>query len=580
MKINYIKYTLLLVLSLGIGSCELTDLDINEDPNNPTEASLNLLLSNALLTGSEEFSHDINSNLHSFVGILAEQGDDGFDLTNNTYNPEWQELYFGPLKDVQQIVNIAEEQGNNPYYLGVGQLLKAYYFSLMVELWGDIPYSEALRADAEEVIKYPAYDDDAAIYQNLMELVDAGIANLQENSVVDVSGDPIYNGDIDSWITMGKSLKLRLLMNTRLVQDNSAAISALIEEGDLILDGTDDFTFQFSSINNPENENRHPWYVDGYTTSTYNFTYIGHQFMVEMLDFEDPRRPFYIKRQTTTILDQNDASDRQTTPCSQITGCVYGYLVLNPTMIDRLYTDKGKFFDADAEDFLAGIFGRDRSDPSGIPLDGAIRSAIGVYPAAGLYDDSPEGAANNRGTGAGLFPMITSEMVKFYIMEAILTGNHAGTEAEVREMLEEVIREHINKVYAFGVENDPSGVPAPDAALDPYINKPIEEATDAYVDLWLARFDNAPTTNAKLNVVLKQAWFTNFGSGIEIYNAFRRTGFPNDLQIPLQPQRDFALRLPYAQDDLNFNQSVTAEQEGVVFDLDKIFLDEVDGEGE
>lgn len=569
MKITHIKYALLLMLSLWISSCELTDLDINEDPNNPKEASLNLLLSNALLRGSEVFADDINQNLHSFVGVAAEQDIDGFDVDNTTYNLAWQQLYYEPLKDVQQIINIAEAQGNNPYYLGVGQLLKAYYFSLMVELWGDIPYAEALKADAEEIIKYPAYDDDAAIYQDIFNLIDAGIANLSENSVVEISGDPVYNGNVRQWIRMGKSLKLRNLVNSRLVQDNSAAITALIQEGDLILSGTDDFTYQFSSINNPENENRHPWYVEAYTGSEYGLNYLGHQFMVEMLDFEDPRRPFYLKRQTTSVLDQTIPSERQTTPCSQITGCVYSYLVLNPNMVDRLFTSKGKEFD---QSFLAGFFGRDRADPSGAPADGALRTAIGVYPFGGLFDDSPEAAARNRGTGAGLFPMITSEMVKFYIMEAILTGEYAGTAAEVRTMLEEVINEHIDKVYAFGVENDPNAIPAADAPIDPYINKPLEEATADYVERWLQRYDNAATDNARLNVVIKQAWFTNFGNGFEIYNAYRRTGYPNDLQTPLNPTRDFAVRLPYAQDDLNFNQSVTEAERSVAFDRDNIFL--------
>lgn len=573
MKIMKIKYTLLLMLSFWISSCELTDLDINDDPNNPRSASLNLLLSNALLRGSETFADDINQNLHSFVGIAAEQDIDGFDVDNTTYNLDWQELYYEPLKDVQEIINIAEAQGNNPYYLGVGQLLKAYYFSLMVELWGDIPYSEALKADAEEIIKYPTYDDDAAIYQDIFNLIDAGIANLGENSVVELTGDPIYNGNISQWIKMGKSLKLRNLINTRQVQDNSAAIAALINEGDLILSGADDFTFQFSSINNPENENRHPWYVEAYTGSEYAFNYLGHQFMVEMLDFEDPRRPFYLKRQATSVLDQTIPSERQTTPCSQISGCVYSYLVLNPNMINRLYTVKGKEFN---QTFLAGFFGRDRADPSGAPADGALRTAIGVYPVGGLFDDVAEVAAGNRGTGAGIFPMITSEMVKFYIMEAILTGEYAGTTADVREMLEDVINEHIDKVYAFGVENDPNGVPAVGDTLDPYINKPIGEATTDYVNLWLTRYDNASTDNAKLNAVLKQAWFTNFGNGFEIYNAYRRTGYPNDLQIPLNPTRDFALRLPYAQDDLNFNQSVSQEVRDVAFDRDPIFMFDID----
>ena len=572
MKINYISFILTVALAGWISGCELTDLDINDDPNNPEEASLDLLLANAISTASgvNGFADNINANLHSFVGVLAEQGDDGFALTNQTYNVDWQQLYTEPLKDVQGIIDIATEQGNNPYYLGIGQLLKAYYFSLMVDIWGDIPYSEALRADDEEIIKYPAYDDDAAIYQDLFRLVDEGIANLSQNSVVTVEGDPIYNGDIDQWIKMGKSLKLRLLINTRRVQDNTAAIAALINEGDLILDGGDDFTFQYSSINNPENDNRHPWYIDGYTTSEYGFTYLGNQFMVEMLDFDDPRRPFYVKRQTSTILDQNNSSDQQNTPCSQVTGCIYGYLVLNNNMIDRLYTSKGKEFDGTQESFLAGIFGRDRSDPSGIPLDGSLRSALSVYPAAGLFDDAPEGANGNKATGAGLFPMITSEIVKFYMIESMLT---LGVPGDPRALLEEIMRDHIAKVAAFGQTIDGGAIPDSDEPIDPYLGITLDSATEVYVSRFLTRFDSAPTNEAKLNVAIKQAWFTNFGNGFEIYNAFRRTGYPNDLQEPLNRQRQFALRLPYAQDDLNFNQSVTDAVENTAFDRDPVFWD-------
>ena len=569
MKIH-LKYILTLLLACCMSSCDQFDLDINEDPNNPSEASLDLLLSQSLLRGAEKFGDDINANLHSFVGILAEQDIDGYDVDNQTYNLDWQELYYGPLKDVQEMINIAEEQGNNPYYLGIGQLIKAYYFSLMVDLWGDIPYSEALRADDQEIIKYPKYDKDATIYQDLFTLIDEGLANLNKNSVVSVEGDPIYGGDISKWIKMGKSLKLRLLINTRRIQDNKAAITALINEGDLIMDATEDFTFQFSSVNNPENEHRHPWYVEAYTGSSYGFNYIGHQFMVEMLDFEDPRRPFYLKRQTSSILDQSNSTERQTTPCSQISGCVYSYLVLNNNMVDRLFINKGKTFGTDEQAFLAGFFGRDRADPSGAPADGELRTALGVYPFGGLFDDVAEPANNNKGTGAGIFPMITNEHVKFYMMEAMLT---LGIPGDPRAMLEGVMREHIAKVVEFGRVQDPAAIPADDAPIDIYINLPLQEATDNYVNLFLQRYDNAPSDEARLNVVLKEAWFTNFGNGFEIYNAFRRTGYPNDLQEPLNPTRQFALRLPYAQDDLNFNQSVPEEVRNSAFDRDPIFWD-------
>jgi hypothetical protein len=69
--------------------------------------------------------------------------------------------------------------------------------------------------------------------------------------------------------------------------------------------------------------------------------------------------------------------------------------------------------------------------------------------------------------------------------------------------------------------------------------------------------------------MMKQAWFANFGNGFEVYNAYRRTGYPSTLQTPLQTPRSFPFRLPYAQSELNLNASTPA----VIYDVDKVFWD-------
>lgn len=74
-----------------------------------------------------------------------------------------------------------------------------------------------------------------------------------------------------------------------------------------------------------------------------------------------------------------------------------------------------------------------------------------------------------------------------------------------------------------------------------------------FVNDVVAAYPAAGTASAKLQFALKQAWYANHGNGFEIYNTFRRTGYPNDLQAPLQAPRQFALSLPYAQDELNLN---------------------------
>ena len=91
---------------------------------------------------------------------------------------------------------------------------------------------------------------------------------------------------------------------------------------------------------------------------------------------------------------------------------------------------------------------------------------------------------------------------------------------------------------------------------------------DAYINDQLSKYDGATD---KLGIVLKQAWFMNFGNGFEVYNTFRRTGYPKGLQTPMQRPRQFALRFPYAQDEINLNPNTP----NVVYDspTDAVFWD-------
>jgi hypothetical protein len=83
--------------------------------------------------------------------------------------------------------------------------------------------------------------------------------------------------------------------------------------------------------------------------------------------------------------------------------------------------------------------------------------------------------------------------------------------------------------------------------------------TSDFIEEQVEGYENS--TN-QLNYLMKQAWFTNFGNGFEMYNAFRRTRLPNDLQEPLQLPRQFALRLPYVQSEINLN----AQTPTIVYD--------------
>ena len=324
----------------------------------------------------------------------------------------------------------------------------------------------------------------------------------------------------------------------------------------LITSAADDFQFKFGRLVNPDD--RHPLYKYGYAGGEAGASYFGHQLMVEMLERRDPRTPFYFKRQTKVILNPEDPTDKQTIPCSQRTDCVYGYLVLSSPMTNRIYGKDADALTAKEAEYLAGFFGRDRSDPSGVPNDNPIRTTIGAYPYAGLFDDVAETGGGNKGSGDGIFPMITSWMVNFYLLEAQLSLGVVTGKTDA-QLLKAALDAQMAKVFAVGAAADPSAVVA-DVTLWPttYTTWGVTYKTPTvFVADVLAAYPAAGDTNAKLNYVLKQAWYANFGNGFESYNAFRRTGFPNDLQTPLQRPRNFALRLPYAQDELNLNKANT-----------------------
>jgi len=541
-----------LVLALAFTSCELNDLDINEDPNNPAVAAANLVLPQIqidLLTNAAGVQDDANT----FMGLIGTQATSRFDLNNNSYVFLWDNFYRGPAKDVEDLIAASAD---SPHYLGIAKILKAYGYATMVDMYGDIPYSQASQGDALDKIVNPTFDDDATIYPQLIALIESAIEDFDKPSAVSVTGDIIYGGSISKWKKLGKSMLLKLLMTSyKAIGENQGKISSLIAEDDFIGGIGDDFTFTYSK---DPTSIQHPWYTGAYDGGEFDNTYINNEFSVESLIDEDPRWPFQFRRQTSSVLDINDPTERSTIPC--ITGsCVYGYVVMNQTIIDRLYTDKGLDYGAAEEAFLAGIFGRDRGDADGIPADGSLRLIPGVYPAGGFYDvASPGIPAANAAASGGVFPALTAVNISYYKIEAILALGVAG---DARAELEAAIRGHIDRVVSFGLATDNNSV------------NPSSDAIDAYVALWLERYDAAPSDAAKLNLALKQLWFSSFANGIELFNVYRRTGFPSQIQQHVSGTvRGFPLRLPYPQNELTLNPEASSFI-NVAFDGEAVFWD-------
>jgi hypothetical protein len=506
-----IKSTILIIL---VTSCS-DYLDVNTNPNNPDKASIDLLLPGAMVGAGFWTQRSQNENAAIFSRQFYNLNESTYNIQGNLTDTEFNQLYADPLKDFQQIIDEAEERQLRGY-AGVAKLMKAYLFSVIVDLWGDVPYSEAL----QESILNPKFDDDRDIYNNLLLLADEAIADF--NAAVEaeevVTGDLVYDGDFDNWIRAANTFKLKLLLNMRLVDTEKArtGITELINGGMLIEDNSQDFQFQFGENVSPINQ--HPIYQQEYITGTKNF-YMSNYLMYTMLTKEDPRLKYYIYRQGSF-----GELDFQTSPCNSRTDCVYWPQLLA--------------FGEEAD----GYIGREHGDPSGLPADNTVRATFGVYPIGGSYDDdSREERKITSATGKGLAVWITNNMRSFMLAEAALT---LGTPGDPAALLEEGIRASMDKVATFGASLD-ANAPSP---TDPDLVASI----DNYVAARLESYTTANGDAQRLNVIISEKYFSQFGQGVESYNDYRRTGFPN-LPEALSPSGPFPVRFPLGPTELTSN---------------------------
>ncbi|MEQ9443272.1 MAG: SusD/RagB family nutrient-binding outer membrane lipoprotein [Cyclobacteriaceae bacterium] len=520
------KLFLILTVCFFLCSCSETFLDVNTDPNNPSEATLDLLMPAVQVGYTSAFLSSVERASAALVDQVWSSTYGRWQLTESDFNDAWKGFYTQSLADIEQVIVKAEEE-DAPAYAGIAKLQKAYIYGMMVDLWGDIPFSEALATEN------PVYDAGESIYPALFTLIDEGITDLGGDDIIQPGADMIYAGEKSQWIQMANSLKLKLYLQTRLVNPEASAssITAILNSGQVISDNASDFQFQFGSGIAPQNA--HPYWVTDYNTST-RVGYHSNSFFVKLLGgsdrypndytnlspnvrygIPDPRLRYYFYRQVSGLPDGHASI-----PCelNQI-GCYFFY--------------SG-----------SGYLGRDRGDNSVGPADGAEYTAYGVYPAGGVFDaDQFNQATVNDGTGQGIFPMITNFMMKFAVAEAILT---LGVPGDARTYLEQGMRASIQKVIDFG-----NTLASPPAEF-----VPTNATIDAYVNTVLAKYD-AADASGKLEVVMDQAYVAVFGNGIEAYNNYRRTGYP--MLTPVVDNNEagpFPNRLIYVVDEVGANANI------------------------
>lgn len=543
MKLNNIftKAVALMVGLMVFASCS-DFLDINDDPNNATSATPDQLLPAIQLSMGTHFGGraaaggSINETPAIMVQHYYTLGNSRFSFDGSSLNSFFRDVYADAIRDIEVLIAAtAPDQQDLPIHSGVAKLCKAYIYSVLVDNFGDVPFSEAGLGSAN---LDPRFDDEADIYNALFTLIDEGIAEVNSASTVTPVNDFFYpTGNVvaykDNWTRMGNSLKLKLFNQIRLVDPTTAAagINGILNApaANPIIDANaQDWDFRYGTADNPEE--RHPLFQNNYIAGTAQ--YMSNYLLNTMINSGDPRLPYYVYRQTLADPTGTDV------PCDAIP-CFYGY--------------QG-----------SGYIGRDMGDPSGIPNDQGIRATFGVYPVGGRFDTGANNDAVDQtvASGAGIAPIITNFIMLFTQAEAALT---LGTTGDPRALFEAGMRAQMDKVVNFAAATSSEAPSAASVAAD----------IDTYVAAVLADYDAATSDEERLGVVMTEKHLATFGNGMEAYNDYRRTGFPRfidqNLQdgsfadypsnaVSLSPLGPFPRSFPYANRELQTNANAPAQR--------------------
>lgn len=206
--------------------------NLNIDGKNPVEVPANFLFNGASVRLARQMaSPNVNLNIFRFISqyltATTYLDEPNYDLNvRNIPANHWSVLYRNvlyDLKDAKRFVNEDEtlSQANKDARLAQIEVIQVYTWQVLVDTFGDIPYSEALNPNENTL---PAYDDAATIYADLLSRIEAAAPALQEGN--GFATDPIYGGDMNKWYKFANSVHLKLAMrladsNPQLSQTNA-----------------------------------------------------------------------------------------------------------------------------------------------------------------------------------------------------------------------------------------------------------------------------------------------------------------------------------------------------------------------
>jgi len=536
-------FTTLIMLVAGGTGCKKF-LDVNKNLNDPTAVPVSLLLSNCErnLAGNIALGTGLGNTMaiytHQVTGRVAAD-------RYGAGSAGWDGLY-STITNLNVIIKQGTEEGRLAY-VGIAKILKAYAFSILVDVYGDVPYSEY---DQFPTITQPKFDKGSEIYPKLIALIDEGIGNINDPAVNPSkpgADDYIYKGDLTKWKKAANTIKLKMFTQVRRVQNVTTQVTALLATpANLINSQADNFMMPYGPFGTTDD--RHPAFGD------YNATQRGGQLFSPWLfeimkgknpgiltGISDPRIPYYVYNQKSPLGGSNPTPEN----CTE-------------------YRDGG---------FISIYFGSNGNCRDG--SNSNTYSLLGLYPAGGRYDDGAAIAINTitplkAGTGALPHQFITYADRLYLEAELINAGLAPGDQKAVfTKALDESFAQ-MDYIITNFIKPSSAGTPQTVPLIATLT------ATTDYKTAVLAAFD-AGTAAKKLEYIITEKWINRIENPVDSYTDYRRTGYPvlfapapagtvtsvtgpDGKVTPVQNDRPYPWSLPFNTNEIALNSNAPPQK--------------------
>jgi len=218
-------------------SCSKELQRVNINPNNLETPDAATLLSNTIVSefyNNASISWTLANGYNQYMTFSSSYYDQPTRYSPVSNSPYWTAMYEA-ARDANTLYNTGVKK-SSPFLQAAALALRSYAFAQLTELWGDIPFTQALEGATGSYT--PPYDGQQTVYTDagagIIPSLRRADSLLKANPSGLLGGDLLFNANVASWRRFINALRLRYLLRVSAKMDPSTEMQAIVSDGMLM----------------------------------------------------------------------------------------------------------------------------------------------------------------------------------------------------------------------------------------------------------------------------------------------------------------------------------------------------------